>query len=318
VSDLEHEETHVRNLLQVIPRGEDGWTEVFDIMPLFFRLTLESATGFLFGESVEVQLSAVPGYTPGRRSLLISEKDFASSFDQAQATIAKGARLGNKFWLVHDKQLKENCKRCHTFIDHYVGLALEKKNTSHAEKRATKARYVFLDALVESTQDPVQLRSQLLSILLAGRDTTASLLSYVFMSLTQYPHIYTTLRSTIIEDFSTYTNPKNLTFASLKSCNYLQWVLNETLRLYPVVPANMRRALRDTTLPRGGPTAPRPSTSARTPTSTTAITLRTGAKTYGDRMQTTSSPSAGTAGSRGGITCRSMAGHGFALGSSSR
>jgi cytochrome P450 len=252
VSDLEHEETHVRNLLQVIPRGEDGWTEVFDIMPLFFRLTLDSATGFLFGESVEVQLSAVPGYTPGRRSLLISEKDFASSFDQAQATIAKGARLGDKFWLVHDKQLKENCKRCHTFIDHYVGLALEKKNTSHAEKRATKARYVFLDALVESTQDPVQLRSQLLSILLAGRDTTASLLSYVFMSLTQYPYIYTTLRSTIIEDFGTYTNPKNLTFASLKSCNYLQWVLNETLRLYPVVPANMRRALRDTTLPRGG------------------------------------------------------------------
>ena len=33
---------------------------------------------------------------------------------------------------------------------------------------------------------------------------------------------------------------------------YLQAILNETLRLYPVVPFNLRAALRDTTLPRGG------------------------------------------------------------------
>lgn len=33
---------------------------------------------------------------------------------------------------------------------------------------------------------------------------------------------------------------------------YLQNVMNETLRLYPVVPFNVRLALKDTTLPRGG------------------------------------------------------------------
>jgi hypothetical protein len=33
---------------------------------------------------------------------------------------------------------------------------------------------------------------------------------------------------------------------------YLQHVLNETLRLYPVVPYNIRISLKDTTLPTGG------------------------------------------------------------------
>ena len=252
ISDLEHEEKHVNNLMQVMSVGRDGWTDVFDIMPLFFRLTLDSATGFLFGESVDVQLAALPGHVTTRRPLPISEKDFASSFDKAQATIAKGARLGDMYWVVHDRELKENCKRCHIFIDHYVQLALNQETGSPNKTSSGKDKYDFLSALVETTRDPIQLRSQLLSILLAGRDTTASLMSYVFMVLTQHPRVYAKLRTIVVEEFGTYNNPKNITFANLKSCSYLQWVLNETLRLYPVVPIDLRRALRDTTLPRGG------------------------------------------------------------------
>src|SRR5262249_26602365 len=41
-------------------------------------------------------------------------------------------------------------------------------------------------------------------------------------------------------------------FVTLKSCRYLQYVLYETLRLYPVLPVNNRVALRDTVLPTGG------------------------------------------------------------------
>lgn len=239
-------------MMRILPANLDGWTDVIDIMPLFFRLTIDSATEFLFGESVDSQLSYLPDYTSSRPPMAINEKDFAVSFDRAQACIAQAARLGDMYWIKHDKDYKEHCRRCHAFIDHYVQLALHKEKPSAQTTSAGKHKYVFLDALAESTRDPVELRSHLLSILLAGRDTTASMLSYVFMIFTKRPDAYSKLRSVILEDFGTYRNSKKITFSGLKSCNYLQWVLNETLRLYPVVPIDGRRALQDTTIPLGG------------------------------------------------------------------
>lgn len=57
VSDLDLEENHVQNLLKVMPTQSDGWTAETNIQQLFFRLTIDSATEFLFGESVDSQLS---------------------------------------------------------------------------------------------------------------------------------------------------------------------------------------------------------------------------------------------------------------------
>jgi cytochrome P450 len=116
----------------------------------------------------------------------------------------------------------------------------------------TKERYIFLEALAQQTRDPIELRSQLLNILLAGRDTTAGLLGWLFYILARNPAAFKKLRETIMDEFGSYTSPNEITFARLKSCSYLQHCLNETLRLYAVVPVNSRCAVRDTTLPRGG------------------------------------------------------------------
>ncbi|EUC39308.1 hypothetical protein COCCADRAFT_21391 [Bipolaris zeicola 26-R-13] len=252
VSDLELEEQHVQHLLQAIPKNANGWTDVTDIEPLFFRLTIDSATEFLFGESVDSQLSALPGYKSTRIPLAVSEQDFGVAFDRAQAQISTATRFGDASWLVFSSD-RSHIQRCHSFIDHYVQLALSKdKSRPQSSSSDKKQKYIFLDALVESTRDPVELRTHLISILLAGRDTTASLLSYIFMCFAQHPHVFQHLRSVVLSTFGTYSSPQNLTFEALKSCTYLQWVINETLRLYPVVPIDGRRALCDTTIPTGG------------------------------------------------------------------
>ncbi|KAJ5804879.1 Cytochrome P450 E-class CYP52 [Penicillium riverlandense] len=246
ISQLDLEEAHVQKAMQALPVAADGWTTPTDIQSIFFRLTIDSATEFLFGESVESQIGALQG-------LNRPEDKFASYFDRSQWVAAQRARFEKFSWVVDNKETRYSDAQVHAFVDKFVKNALDAvqrdKKPLDEEKPAS---YVFLDALVASTHDPIELRSQLLNILLAGRDTTASLLSWTIQMLTRHPAVFHKLRETIITDFGTYAAPHDITFANLKSCQYLQHCMNEVLRLYPVVPFNRRTAIRDTTLPRGG------------------------------------------------------------------
>ena len=257
VSDLDMEERHVKHMMRALPVDSTGWTAETDLQVLFFRLTLDSACEFLFGESVDSQLANLPenASLPPSGGASRDEKVFAKAFDQSQKYLAKRARLMEKHWLINPAEFRRSCKATHDFVDYFVNLALNKDfEEKELEKGSNKTRdkYVFLDALAAQTRDPIELRSQLLHILLAGRDTTASLLGWLFYLLVRHQAIYTKLRASILEDFGTYNSPGDISFTKLKNSQYLQHCLNETLRLYPVVPFNSRRAVKDTTLPIGG------------------------------------------------------------------
>jgi len=111
---------------------------------------------------------------------------------------------------------------------------------------------VFLEALAGRTRNPEALRAQALNVLLAGRDTTASLLGWLFFCMSRDPTRYKKLRDIVLREFGTYESPSGITFSKLKECRYLQHCNNEALRLYPVVPLNARYANKDTTIPKGG------------------------------------------------------------------
>ncbi|KAK3679104.1 hypothetical protein LTR37_021441 [Vermiconidia calcicola] len=250
VSDLDLEEHHVQDLLRVMPVQSNGWTDETDIQKLFFRLTIDSACEFLFGESLDTQMKEA-GLAPRDEATHV---DFAKHFDNATLHLAKRFRFGDNYWLHNPKEFKEDNKLVNQFMAHYVDLALKKGTTAEkkAEEGHGKEKYVFLEALAQQTQDPVELRAQMLNILLAGRDTTASLLSWLFHELLRNPEVFTKLRQTILDTFGTYDDPHDISFATLKGCQYLQYCLNETLRVWPTVPGNGRRSNKPTVLPRGG------------------------------------------------------------------
>lgn len=112
---------------------------------------------------------------------------------------------------------------------------------SKSDKSAT-----FLHSIARYSRNPKVLRDQIMAILLAGRDTTAATLSWTIYELAHYPAIYTKLRNEIL---STVGETRAPTYEDLKNMTYLTHSLNETLRLYPAVPYNLRAALEDTTLP---------------------------------------------------------------------
>ena len=258
VSNLVFEEQHVQNMMRALPIDSTGWTPEVDLQVLFFRLTLDSACEFLFGESVDSQINNLPGNTsaPSTKSASRDEKVFAKAFDTSQRFLASRARLLDHHWLLNTPEFRKSNKDVHTFIDYFVDLALNKELKEKESKKGNinheKDRYVFLDALVAQTRDPIELRSQALNILLAGRDTTASFLGWLFYVLVRNPGHFTKLRNAVIDSFGTYNDSAEITFVSLKNCQYLQHCLNETLRLYSVVPVNSRMATRDTTIPCGG------------------------------------------------------------------
>lgn len=249
-------------MMRAIPIDpESSWSTQVDLQVLFFRLTLDSATELLFGESADSQIAALRGHetlsTHGKPTAR-DEVVFANAFDTSQKALSARLRFAEKYWLYNPASFRSSNKICHDFIDHYVQIALQGGNlhspaAPNAEKATNKEKYVFLDALAAQTRDPIELRSQLLNILLAGRDTTASLLGWLFYLLARHPAVLNTLRTAVVADFGTYASPTTeISFTTIKSCQYLQHCLSETLRLYPVVPANMRFATRDTMLPVGG------------------------------------------------------------------
>jgi len=233
IGDLDTFEKHVSHLISAVPTN--GTT--VDLSELFFRLTIDSATEFLFGESTESLTKD-------------SESGFAESFTRSQDYIANSSRWGwwAKFFPAN-KQWEHDRKFVHDFVDYYVDKGLSKRSQLLAEKsNADKSgRYVFMDELVRQTTDRVQIRSELLNILLAGRDTTASLLTNVWFVLANRPDLWTKLQTEI-----NTLGGEEPTWEQLKDLKFLKALLNESLRLHPVVPANSREAQEDTTLPLGG------------------------------------------------------------------
>jgi cytochrome P450 len=256
IQDLGLEETHVQNMMQAIQTDpKNGWTGTIDLQTLFFRLTLDSATDFLFGESADSQLAELPENKSKRKGKATSRDEimFANAFDTSQKALATRLRFADKYWVYNTAEFRSANKICHDFIDHYVTIALRGKPTGKKEQTpGVKEKYVFLEQLAKETRDPIELRSQLLNLLLAGRDTTASLLGWLFYLLARDQTQWNMLRSAILDDFGTYKNPSNLTFERIKGCQYLQHTMNEVLRLFPIVPLNIRFATKDTTLPLGG------------------------------------------------------------------
>jgi cytochrome P450 len=135
------------------------------------------------------------------------------------------------------------------FVNVYIERALALSPEELEKKSAHEEGYTFLHAIAAYTRDRTMLRDQLVSILLAGRDTTACTLTWVIYHLSVDPKMLAKFRQEIIDHVGLERQP---TYQDLKDMKFLQHMINEALRLYPVVPFNVRMALTDTTLPTGG------------------------------------------------------------------
>ncbi|EDR04930.1 cytochrome P450 [Laccaria bicolor S238N-H82] len=158
--------------------------------------------------------------------------DFSRAFDEAQRITSFRSRRGGswplqEFW--SDKKKRE--------------LGEQEKPAGDREVRDGES---LLDHLINYTDDEIVLRDEILNILLAGRDTTSNTITYAIYMLAEHPDILQRLRQEILEKVGESRRP---TFEDMRDMKYLRAVINETLRLYPAVPFNIRTTSKPVVLP---------------------------------------------------------------------
>lgn len=135
---------------------------VVDLQPFFFRFTLATTTALIFGQPIKDYDNEM-------------QHKFASSFDYASLTSATRIRLADFYWAYTPMKYRKCCDEVKEYVTGFVKQAMKNK---YDDTQETEARYAFIQDLFDEYKDPILVRDQLVNVLIAGRDTTAALLSW--------------------------------------------------------------------------------------------------------------------------------------------
>ena len=206
--DLEMFEVHVNNLLKAIRR--EG--PVVNLKDLFLGLTADVTTHSMYGESVD-------SLKWGTLSRIME------AFHDAQYGCENRARWGKLALFIPQPKFYTSVKILQQYMEKHVrkGLQYSKTQKNAAPIAKTEERYVLLHELGKAIHNESRLRDELLTILFAGRDTTASLLCSLFLTVANRPDIWLRLRAEV-----DHLNGEKPTFEQLKKMHYSRHCLNES------------------------------------------------------------------------------------------
>ncbi|KAE9407488.1 cytochrome P450 [Gymnopus androsaceus JB14] len=242
-----------------------------DFQDLIGRFTLDSATEFLFGSCVHSLAAGLPYpyniVPPFSSDTSMTTANFSNTFLEAflkaQDAIASRERFAMvwPFLEIWQDKTEEPMKVLNAFIQPIINEAVAKRNNMKksglvgVEKKAEEVEEdeTMLDHLVKLTDDPVVLKDATLNIMIAGRDTTAATLTFVIYFLSMYPDVMDRLRKEVLDKVGAGKRP---TYDDIREMKYLRAVINETMRLYPVVPFNIRQSVHAATWPSPDPSLP--------------------------------------------------------------
>ncbi|KAH6905109.1 cytochrome P450 monooxygenase CYP63, partial [Coprinopsis sp. MPI-PUGE-AT-0042] len=260
VEDFENFEAYTARTLSILTTLSTS-DEAFDAQDLYARFTLDSASEFLFGKNLDTlsqprPLAGKARMGPKGSALEGSWGSFAHSFETAQINATTRARIGHWWPLLElTKDInKEHADVIHSWMDPLVETSLSDRGYSTRRSSKDLSGTSFLQYLAETTKNPITIRDQLLNMLLASRDTTATTLTFLTYILAIRPDVADRLRQEVLEFCGPTSAP---TYERIKKMKYLRAVLNETLRLFPAVPLNVRESRTSSNLfPASDPTYP--------------------------------------------------------------
>jgi len=127
-------------------------------------------------------------------------------------------------------------------------LSIKKKKSDYENQNDLLAKFMSLRDADGKPYPDRWIRDIIINFMIAGRDTTATLLTWTTYLLASHPQIL----QEVIKEISPLKG-KTLTYHNISNLHYLENVLKESLRLYSPVPGVARFAEKDDIFPDGTP-----------------------------------------------------------------
>lgn len=225
-----------------------------DLQDVFQRLTFDTTCTF------------VTGYDPGCLSLNMPEVPFSKAMDDAEEAVFFRHvvpetiwRLERWFGIGHEKKLKNACRVLDSVIGKYIAMKREelgenkKSEKSYHEKEQEEGVDLLTSYLLEdeTQHDDKFLRDTILNLMIAGRDTTSSALTWFIWLVSIHPEVKEKIREELESVSPEPKRPHIFKADELNKLKYLHAAMCESLRLYPPVPFEHKEAAKPDVLPSG-------------------------------------------------------------------
>ncbi|RTZ67399.1 MAG: cytochrome P450 [Aquificaceae bacterium] len=136
---------------------------------------------------------------------------------------------------------KKSAKTIHAVIDAIIEKATYKENEETLAAQLVRASET-LDENKAMTRE--EIRNEIIVLFMAGHETTANVLSWMWYLLSQAPEVEKKLH----EELARELGGKTPSFEDIERLPYTRAILDETMRLYPPVPVLARMASEDDTI----------------------------------------------------------------------
>ncbi|OBZ90065.1 hypothetical protein A0J61_01881 [Choanephora cucurbitarum] len=219
----------------------------FDFQDLMFRFTLDSFVSLGFG----IQLNTITA----------KEKvPFAVSFDYLQTIgfmrfvdpLLPLKEKVTRYLLPWKMSTDDHVKVIDTFAEEVIQTRRKEMAEGKTIKKDLLSRFMESRNEKGEALNNAELRDSILNFIIAGRDTTAQALSWLFYNLALQPRIERKILEEIDGKITDEIEQDNVAlYEVITKLPYLHAVFFETLRLHPPVPSNQKYALKDDVWPDG-------------------------------------------------------------------
>jgi cytochrome P450 len=219
--------------------------EAINLQDLFLRLTFDTTTTLVFGVD------------PGCLAPGLPDVPFARAMDDAMQVLLLRHVIPLAWWklarrlrLGYERQMAKAWRS----IDRFVADTIAKRRVEKA-RRGIKESADLLSSYINDDAEEVDafLRDTTINLMLAGRDTTGSALSWFFHLLTKNPRVVAKILQELdtVKQWTTADGMVTFDPYELNRLVYLHAALCESLRLYPPVPQEHKEAVVGDVLPSG-------------------------------------------------------------------